>query len=264
MLVKSFRRLCQARVHKPVSASILEAGQIADWIIEQIEHTHLSGLEGRCEAASYDISGNCWKYFNEFSEKMKRKDKLVKLMEDLADFIHLDALNLNDFDALILSRMLKFRSAGTQLLDLNNNPLVGDAGLGFVAKNVLDIKSPVQLRSLFMSNCGITDEGIESLVAPLSHPEQSLRILELRKNSISDTGADMLAKVLSYPSAVTPEFTLFLNSNGAITGAGAVALAKAVIESNGRLKVWMKDTCQDLSADDKMEIAKFTKNHIKF
>jgi hypothetical protein len=115
-----------------------------------------------------------------------------------------------------------------------------------------------------MSNCGITDEGIESLVAPLSHPEQSLRILELRKNSISDTGADMLAKVLSYPSAVTPEFTLFLNSNGAITGAGAVALAKAVIESNGRLKVWMKDTCQDLSADDKMEIAKFTKNHIKF
>lgn len=264
MLVRSFRRLCQASVHKPVSASILEAGQIADWIIEQIEHTHLSGLEGRCEAASYDISGNCWKYFNEFSEKMKRKDKLVKLMEDLADFIHLDALNLNDFDALILSRMLKFRSAGTQLLDLNNNPLVGDAGLGFVANNVLDIKSPVQLRSLFMSNCGITDEGIESLVAPLSHPEQSLRILELRKNSISDTGADMLAKVLSYPSAVTPEFTLFLNSNSAITGAGAVALAKAVIESNGRLKVWMKDTCQDLSADDKMEIAKFTKNHIKF
>ena len=262
MLGRSLKRLCV--VSKPVSSTIVEAGQIADWIIEQIEHTHLSGLEGRCEAASYDISGNCWKYFNEFSEKVKRKDKLVKLMEDRADFIHLDALNLNDFDALILSKMLKYRSSSTQLLDLNNNPLISDVGMRFLSRNVLDMKSPVHLKSLFMSNCGISDEGVESLIAPLSHPEQSLRILELRKNSITDKGAELLAKVLSYPSTVTPEFTLFLSNNAEITGAGAVSLAKAVIESNDRLKVWMKDTCADLTGDEKAEIAKFTKNHVKF
>ena len=247
-----------------MSSGIVEAGQIADWIIEQIEHTYLSGLEGRCEAASYDLSGNCWKYFNSFSDKIKRKDKLVKLMEDRASFLHLDDLGLNDFDALVVSRILKFRSASTQLLDLNNNPLIKDEGLGFVARNVLDMNSPVRLRSLFMTNCGISDEGIESLVRPLSHPEQSLHILELRKNQITDSGAETLAKILSYPSAVAPEFTLFLNGNSSIGAQGAVALAKAVVESQGRLKVWLKDTCSDLSAEDKSEISQFTKNHVRF
>ncbi len=242
----------------------MESKQIADWIIEQMEHTFLNGMEGRCEAASYDLSGNCWKYFSQFSEKVQRKDKLVKLLEDRASFVHLDNLGLNDFDALILARMLRFRAASTQLVDLNNNPLIGSAGLEFLAKNVLDMQSPVQLRSLFMSNCGITDDGIDSLIAPLSHPEQTLRILELRKNSISNTGAETLAKILSYPSMVTPEFTLFLNNNSAIGAEGAIALAKAVVESQGRLKVWLKDTCADLTDQDKAEISKFTKNHVRF
>jgi hypothetical protein len=263
MLRTTARKLFCAK-QSSVSSGILEAGQIADWIIEQIEHTYLSGLEGRCEAASYDLSGNCWKYFNRFSEKVKRKDKIIKLMEDRSSFLHLDDLCLDDFDALIISRIIKFKSSSTQLLDLNNNPLIKNEGLSYIARNVLDMRSPVKLRSLFMSNCGISDEGIESLVAPLSHPEQSLHILELRKNSISDNGAEVLAKILSYPSVVTPEFTLFLNGNTGIGSQGAVALAKAVVESQGRLKVWMKDTCGDLSQEDKADISKFTKNHIRF
>lgn len=252
------------RFSSSVSGSIVEAGQIADWVIEQVQHTHVDRIEGRCEAASYDISGNCWKYFNLFSDKFSNKEKLIKLMEDRAPYLHIDNMKLDDFDALIVSRMLKFRSSSTQLLDMNNNPLVKDDGLGFISHNVLSLKSPVKLRSLFMSNCGITDTGINSLVAPLSHPEQSLRILELRKNGITDDGAEMLAQVLSYPSVITPEFTLFLNGNQEIGERGVVSLAKAVVESQGRLKVWMKDTCKSMSSDDKAEISKFTRNHIKF
>ena len=259
MLSLARRRFCSA-----TSASITEAGQIADWIIEQIEHTYVDRMDGRCEAASYDISGNCWKYFNRFADKFQNKEKLVKLMEDRAAYLHIDAIDLDDFDALIVSKILRFRSASTQLLDMNNNPRVGDAGIGFVSRNVLSMKSPVQLKSLFASNCGVSDEGVESLVAPLSHPEQSLRILELRKNQVTDEGAETLAKVLSYPSVITPEFTLFLSGNSQIGERGAVALAKAVVESQGRLKVWLKDTCGELSEQDKAEIAKFTKNHIKF
>lgn len=248
----------------PVSSKIIEANQIADYIIEQIEHTFVNKLEGKCEAASYDISGNCWKYFNIFSDKFSNKEKLVKMLESRADYLHVDDLGLSDFDALIIARILKYKAGTTKLLDMNNNPLVGDVGIGFVAKHVLDQASPVQLRSLFASGCGITDAGVQSLVKPLEHPEQSLHILELRKNGITDDGAEVLANALSHPSVLSPEFTLFLNANSAIGERGAVALAKAVIESQGRLKVWMKDTCSDLSASDKADIMKFTKNHIRF
>ena len=259
-----YTRFFCSRPVAPVTPEILEANQIADWIVEQIEHSFVSRLEGKCEAASYDISGNCWKYFNVFADKFSNKEKLVKMVESRADYLHVDDLGLTDFDALIIARILKYKAATTKLVDMNNNPLVGDLGLSFISKHVLDPSSPVQLRSLFLSGCGISDTGVESLVKPLQYPEQSLHILELRKNAITDAGAEMLANVLSVPSTTNPEFTLFLNANKGIGERGAVALAKAVVESQGRLKVWMKDTCQDLSADDKAEIMKFTRNHIRF
>lgn len=258
------RSFCSAAAATPVTSQILEASQIADWIIEQIEHTHLDGIEGKCEAASYDISGNCWKYFNLFSDKISNKQKLVKLMESRNDYLHMDDLGLTDFEALIISKILKFKAPSTKLLDLNNNPLVGDTGLGHISKHVLAASSPVQLRSLFLSGCGITDEGLHHLMGPLKWPEQSLHILELRKNGITDNGAELLAEVLGKPSVNTPEFTLFLNANSQIGERGVVALAKAVVESNGSLKVWMKGTCESLSADDKADISRFTRNHIKF
>jgi hypothetical protein len=256
------RRLLSIKL--PVTHQILEASQIADWIIEQIQHSHVDHIEGKCEAASYDISGNCWKYFNLFSDKIKNKDKLIKMMENRSEFIHLDDSNLNDFDALIVSKILKYNSPSIKLLDLNNNPDLGDAGLSHVSKYVLNASSPVKLRSLFASGCSITDEGVHSLVTPLRHPEQTLHILELRKNEISDDGVELMAEILSKPSVNNPDFTLFLNSNKSISVRGAVALAKAVVESNGRLKVWLKDTCLDLSEDDKKEIMRFTKNHVRF
>ena len=248
----------------PVTPLVLEPGQIADWIIEQIEHTHMNRQDGKCEAASYDISGNCWRYFSALDEKFSKKEKLVRLLDDNVEYLHVDDLGLTDFDALILSRMLRFRSSSVRLFDLNNNPLIGDIGMNHVCTNVLAPASPVKLRSLFVSGCGITDVGVGNLVGPLCLPQQSLHILELRKNQITDDGAEALAEVLSVPAPHGPEFSLFLSGNSGIGERGAVALAKAVIESNGRLKVWLKDTCPNMSADDKAEIMKFTKNHLKF
>jgi Ran GTPase-activating protein (RanGAP) involved in mRNA processing and transport len=149
-------------------------------------------------------------------------------------------------------------------LDLNNNPLIGDIGVAHIAQHILSMKSPVQLRSLFLSGCGISDVGVNHLLPHLAHPEQSVYILELRKNDITDTGVEMLAQALGKPNVSTPQFTLFLNSNTLIGEDGVVSLAKAVIESQGRLKVNLKDSVPNMSIEDKSEIMKLTKNKIRF
>ena len=186
-------------------------------------------------------------------------------MENRKDYLHLDDLKLTDFDALIIAKILKYNSNAVKLLDLNNNPDIGDIGLSHVCKHVIAPSSPIRLRSLFMSGCGITDQGIHELISPLRWAEQSMHILELRKNQITDDGVEIIAQALSRPGTInTPQFSLFLNSNPLITDRGAIALAKAVIESEGRLKVWLKDTCVGLSEDEKKDIMKITKNHLKF
>jgi hypothetical protein len=114
-----------------------------------------------------------------------------------------------------------------------------------------------------MSGCGLTDMGVGHLIQPLSNPEHSLQILELRKNSISDHGAESLANVfMATPSPV--EFSLFLNSNPDIGETGVIALAKAVIENQGRLKVNLKDSGRGLSEQDKADVMRMTKNKLRF
>ena len=100
---------------------ILEAGQIADWVIEQMEHSLLDRLQGKCEASSYDISGNCWKQFNQLNEKIANNAKLVKLLENQQEIVHLDKLGLDDFQALVIAKLLRYRNSCAKLLDLNNN-----------------------------------------------------------------------------------------------------------------------------------------------
>lgn len=246
----------------PVTSQILEAGQIADWIIEQIEHTYVSKLDGKCESSSYDMSGNTWKYFKLFSGKVKNESKLAATVEDRNPFIHIDDSGLDDFDALIVSKLLRFKCGSARLLDLNNNPLIGDMGLAHVSRHVLAGDSPVRLRSLFMSNCGLTDVAVDHLIAPLSNPEHSVQILELRKNQITNAGALKLAQVMMETCPL--EFSLFLNNNPEIGEEGVIGLAKAVIENQGKLKVNLKDSCRGLTDSDKADVMRMTRNKIRF
>ena len=239
---------------KSVSSQILEAGQIAEWIIEQMEHTFLSKLPGQCEAASYDMSKNCWKYFELISEKIPKRH-ILKLLENEHLYVHLDKMDLHDFDALIVDKLISLRNPNVKLLDLNNNPKIGDEGLN----NLLRIFKNPELRSFFLSNCGITDLGVSNLVIPLRQ-NISMQIMELRKNEITNDGAEMLADALKHKR----DFSLFLNDNQKIGEQGVVALAKSVVESGGGLKVWLKNACPDISDNDKEVISKFTKNGIRF
>ena len=261
MLRQVTRRLTNTTIN-PVTSQILEAGQIADWIIEQIEHTYVSKLDGKCESSSYDMSGNTWKYFKSFSGKIKNESKLAATVEDRNPFIHFDDAGLDDFDTLILSKLLRYKCGSAKLLDINNNPLIGDMGMAHVTKHVLGGDSVVRLRSLFMSGCGLTDLSVDHLVGPLSNPEHGIQILELRKNFITNDGAIKLAAVLTESCPL--EFSLFLNSNPAIGEEGVVALAKAVIETQGRLKVNLKDSCPTLTAEDKADVMRMTRNKIRF
>ncbi len=246
----------------PVTPTILEAGQVADWVIEQLEHSLVFGQPGKCESAVYDGSGNTWRQFEKMSEKLKPKQRqLTHMLEDMAQHIHLDDCGLDDFDTLVLAKLLKYRCGNAKLLDLNNNPLIGDMGAAHVSKHLLS--GGVKLRSLFMSNCGISDVGVSHLADPLRWPEQTMHILELRNNAISDAGAEMLAKVLGKPRSGYA-FSLYLNGNTSISEQGILALAKAAIEAEGSLKVCLKDAGLGLSAQDKAELAKVTRNRLRF
>lgn len=259
------RPLCRRWFSTPVTMSILEPGQIADWVIEQMEHKFVFNQSGRCESVSYDMSGNTWKRFELLDAKLKDKKNLARILDNMTEIIHMDDCGLDDFDALVLSKLLRFKCDKARLLDLNNNPSIKDMGLAHIARHILAPSSPVQLRSLFLSGCGITDEGVSYLLDPLAWPEQSMHILELRKNQIGDTGAELLAKVLGKPNAVRAhQFSLFLNNNTNITEKGVLALAKAVIEAEGGLKVHLKDVCPDLSAADKADVMRVTKNRLRF
>jgi Ran GTPase-activating protein (RanGAP) involved in mRNA processing and transport len=60
----------------------------------------------------------------------------------------------------------------------------------------------LRLRSLFLTANSIGDEGFINHLAPAIHDNDSLQILELRKNRITDEGAKALAKILSMKGQV--------------------------------------------------------------
>lgn len=267
MLSRVVPRLCSpSSVLKPVTSTILESGQIADWVIEQMEHAYVFRQEGRCESAAYDISGNTWRHYERLAGKVERKEKLVaKMLENMTEHIHLDDLELNDFDMLVLAKILRFKCDKARLLDVNNNPLIGDMGVAHLVRHVLSSRSGVSLRSLFLSGCGVTDAGVSYLLDALAWPDQSMHILELRKNEITDDGAEELAKILGKPNPGREyDFSLYLNGNKRISDKGVLALAKATMEAQGGLKICLKDIGAELSAEDKKDVMRVTRNRIRF
>ncbi|KAF4650773.1 hypothetical protein FOL47_000875, partial [Perkinsus chesapeaki] len=111
---------------------VKEPGMIADFVIEQCEDW-MVGNEEECLAVQYDLSGNAKKYSEALREKLGMK-RIGQLMGDKA-FIHVDDKDLTDMDALIIAKMLRFHNTDCEMLDINNNPRMGDSGVGAIAEH---------------------------------------------------------------------------------------------------------------------------------
>ncbi len=230
--------------------SLKEPEQLADFVIEQLHHSVVLNQTGASAAAQYDLTQQVLPRANALIEKLGDK-KLHSLLES-GKYFHFDKKSLDDFDALVLSRISRFHNPHISLLDMNGNPEISDDGLLCFARPDFSIKS------LFLSACEISDHGVSGFSDSLAR-NSNLEILELRKNKISDVGCFALAESLKenpYPRS----FVLYLSGNPDISDEGALALAKVAMTRN--VKVWLME-CPKISLEFKAEINKYS-NSLRF
>lgn len=233
-----------------VCAGLDDARKVADNIIRYLEYrmqgTKLADDEARLDPLVAE-------HAPKLEDKLSGK-KLKQLLR--GEHIHLDKSGLNDLEAMVLARVGSHRNPALRLLDLNGNPGIGDAGATFLAEEL--VGTDHELRSLFLSSCGITDVGACALAKALKQNDD-LMILELRKNGLTDDAASELAEAMAnHPSLQH----VYLTGNQ-IGDQGALKLAAAVVHlaNHGRkVRLWLTDN-PGISEDARAYILEETPKH---
>ena len=109
-------------------------------------------------------------------------------------------------------------------LGVDNNPLIGDAGMKGLAKAL-----PATLECLYLSQINLGDDGMTALAAAL--PRTRIRILDFSANQVADGGWESLAG--SIPELPTLR-RVFAQNNLLSSGAAAELLASAIREVKGK------------------------------
>lgn len=241
-------------VTEQVCAGLDAPRQVADNIIRYLEY-RMRAPKMADDEARMDVL--IQQYGFPLENKLAGK-KLKQLLR--GSHIHLDKAYVNDIEALIMTRIARHRNPDLRLLDLNGNPSIGDVGATFIAEGL--VASDHELRSLFLSNCGITDVGGSALAKALRQNDD-LMILELRRNALTDSAAAELAESL----VNHPELAHLYLTGNAIGNSGALALASAVAEladrpksSSRKVKVWLGEN-EAISDDMRQRIERIVPKH---
>ncbi|EDQ89236.1 uncharacterized protein MONBRDRAFT_25471 [Monosiga brevicollis MX1] len=134
-----------------------------------------------------------------------------------------------------------------QELSLGDNTLNAAAVAGMLAE------LPPQIRILGLSNCGLGDEGLETLCATLKGRTTKLTELNLRSNELTEAGAHHLAELL----ATQPQLETLNLDNNDLGSDGAQILAKALADhANMRVLNLMYNGIGDSGAQSFAELNK--------
>ena len=221
----------EAGPNKTPLAALKAPAETADQVIEALEHRVLQ-LPGEAIALQYDPSGVVREHTKPLLQKCGAR-LLSKFFDAEAKSFHLDNMGLTDFDFLVVARLARFHAQGElEFLNLNNNA-GGDLGADAIADHVVR-HGRGKLRSLFLSNNGISDAGLRRLAREIQ-TSNSIKILELRKNAITDLGVEQsLAPMLRANKSLQAVFL-----NGCIIGdAGAVKLVTA-LPTDRKVQLWL-------------------------
>lgn len=232
--------LVQQKGPGSITARLRDPDASADLCIGRLQH-EVEGLPGVPPGCACCIAKE---QARRLLETVPHK-KWHQLLEG-KEAVILDGFGLDDFGALVVARLCRRAAQGdgaggsqggkVRSLSLNGNPDIGASGAGHLARTLLASDHP--MRSLFLTDCGLGDEGAVA-VAEAVHRSETLMILELRKNGITAEGALAMAKALRHNGSLT---NVYLSKNE-IDDDGAMALSKAILwrpESAPKVKVWLQ------------------------
>lgn len=140
-----------------------------------------------------------------------------------------------------------------RLLNLNGNPLIGNAGARHVAEHLVRGGRYAPLKALFLSGCGLSCTGARHLADSL--PSSNIEIMELRDNNIGantlrcyqncglcfligDNGVIALGESIQNCKSI---HSLFLSGNSRVTEKSISELVNVIRLREAPLKVWLLD-----------------------
>ncbi|XP_016349930.1 NACHT, LRR and PYD domains-containing protein 3-like [Sinocyclocheilus anshuiensis] len=151
-------------------------------------------------------------------------DVLLKLLPVVKEsrFAYLSYCGITDEGCAALASALRSNPSHLRCVDLTGNNL-GASGVNLLSDG---LKNPhCKLENLWLSNCGVTDEGCAALASALRSNPSHLRELYLSRNKLGDSGVNLLSDGLKDPHCKLE--TLWL-SNCGVTDEGCAALTSAL------------------------------------
>ena len=134
--------------------------------------------------------------------------------------------------------------SGVRILQLSHNKELGDEGIAAISAGLKAGGKQVKLESLNLSNCGVTDAGVQALgIALLGNAKNCdcLRDINLSGNEITDEGVKMLTEgILSLQkNGCQGKIKLDLSCNP--IGDKGVSLAASIFGRGAVRKLYLDD-----------------------